>query len=186
VNQLQARLDDYLTRIRRVSPAVVLVRAGIFGAGLVGLVLGWPFEVVTVRALPVFVVVAALPAFAPRSFLPTAVIGLAALGWGLAVHWYGEEVTYPRLVLLATALYLVHTLSALAAVVPHDAVVAPTVLVRWLGRAALVVVLAAVLAAFALAFPALLGGRTFLVASLVGLALMAATVAYLAHLVRRR
>ncbi len=186
MNQLRARLDEYLTRVRRVSPAVLLVRAGVFGAGLVGLLLGWPFEVVTGPALPMFVVVATLPAFVPRSYLPTAVIGLAVFGWVLAVHWYGEEVTYPRLVLVATALYLVHTLSALAAVLPYDAVVAPTVLVRWLGRAGLVVVLTAVLAVFALAFPALLGGRTFLVASLVGLALMAATVAYLAHLVRRR
>jgi hypothetical protein len=186
VNEVRARFDEFLARIRRISPAVLLVRSGIFGAGLVALVLAWPFEIVVGPALPVFVVVATLPAFAPRSWLPTAVIGLAIVGWGLAVHWYGEPVTYPRLVLLATVLYLVHTLCALGAVLPYDAVVAPTVLVRWLGRTGLVVLLTAVLAVFALAFPALLGGRTFLVASLAGLALMAATVAYLAHLVRRR
>jgi hypothetical protein len=186
MSAIQARLDELVGRIRRISPAVLLVRSGIFAAALAGLVLAWPYELVVGPGLPVFVVLATLPAFAPRGFLPTSVIGLAVLGWVVTVHWYGEPVSYPRLVLLATALYLVHTLCALAAVLPYDAVVAPTVLVRWLGRAGLVVVLTAVLAVFALAFPALLGGRTFLVASLAGLALMAATVAYLAHLVRRR
>jgi hypothetical protein len=186
MNGLAARIDEYLARIRRLSPTVLLVRAGIFGAGFAALVLGWPLEVVVGPPLPVFVVIAALPAVAPRGWLPTAVIGLAILGWGLAIHWYGEPVTYPRLVVLAGALYLVHTLSALGAVLPYDAVVAPTVLVRWLGRTGLVMVLTAVLGVFALAFPELFGGRTFLVASLVGLALMAGTVGYLAHLVRRR
>jgi hypothetical protein len=186
VNEVRARFEELLTRVRRISPAVLLVRSGIFAAGLVGLVLAWPFEIVAGPALPLFVVVAVLPALTPRSWVPTSVIVLAIGGWVLAVHGYGEPVTYPRLVLLATALYLVHTLCALAAVLPYDAVVAPTVLVRWLGRTGLVVLLTAVLAVFALAFPALLGGRTFLVASLAGLALMAATVAYLAHLVRRR
>jgi hypothetical protein len=39
---------------------------------------------------------------------------------------------------------------------------------------------------FVLAFPALVGGRTFLLASLTGLTVMAVIVGYLARLVGRR
>ena len=43
-----------------------------------------------------------------------------------------------------------------------------------------------VLAVFVVVVPTYLGGRSYLVASLFGLAMMALTVAYLARLVRRR
>ena len=79
-----------------------------------------------------------------------------------------------------------HTLAALAAVLPYDSVVSPDVLLRWVGRAGWVLLGTGVLAAFVVVVPTYLGGRTYLVASLLGLAVMAATVAYLARLVRRR
>jgi hypothetical protein len=71
-------------------------------------------------------------------------------------------------------------------VLPHDAIVSGTVLTRWLLRAGLVVVLTAAVAMFTLLVPAYLGGQRYLVASLVGLALLTGLAGYLAALVRRR
>ncbi|OLB78333.1 MAG: hypothetical protein AUI14_13560 [Actinobacteria bacterium 13_2_20CM_2_71_6] len=111
---------------------------------------------------------------------------LAVLGWLISTLAYGVGPDFLALILLATALYLVHTLAALAAVLPHDAVVAPGVLLRWLRRAGLVLGLTAALALFAVVVPPYLGDHAYLVASLLGLVLMVATVGYLARLVRRR
>ena len=183
VELAQRRLQG---RIRRTAPAAVLVRAGLYGCGVLALLLAWPVEIVASPAFLLFLIAAAVPAIGPRTVAPAVLIFLAILGWTLAIQEYGEPVEYPRLVGLAVAIYLVHTLSALAAVLPYDAVVAPSVLTRWLGRAALVLLLTAVLAVFVLAFPALVGGRTFLLASLTGLTVMAVVVGYLARLVGRR
>jgi hypothetical protein len=70
-------------------------------------------------------------------------------------------------------------------VLPYDAVITPGVLLRWLGRAGVVLLLTAVLALFGSVAPLYLSGR-YLAAALVGLALMVATVGYLARLVGRR
>ena len=86
---------------------------------------------------------------------------------------------------LAAALYLQHNLSALAAVLPYDAIIGPGVLLRWLARAGAVVALTAGLALFAVVAPLYVSGR-YLLASLAGLALMGLIVGYLARLVGRR
>jgi len=177
--------DEQVRRARRTTPGPVLVRVGVFGAGLLGLVLGWPFAVVAGPAAVVFVILAALPAFLPRGRLPTVVILAAVTGWLVATLVYTEPVTYLRVVLLASSLYLQHNLSALAAVLPYDAVIAPGVLLRWLARASVVVLLTAVLALFGSVAPFYLSGH-YLLASLAGLALMGLTVGYLARLVGRR
>jgi hypothetical protein len=179
------RVDEAVRRARRTTPGPLLVRAGVFGTGLLGLLLGWPFALVAGPGAVVCLVLALLPAFGPRGRLPGLVILLAVTGWLVATLRYAETPAYLRLVLLATALYLHHNLAALAAVLPYDAVVAPGVLLRWLARSGVVVVLTAVLALFGSVAPLYLTGR-YLVASLVGLALMALTVAYLARLVGRR
>lgn len=183
--QVRERVDDSVRRFRRTTPGPLLVRTGVFVTGLLGLLLAWPFSLVASPAALVCVVVATLPALGPRGRLPGAVIVLAVTGWLVATLRYGEAPTYLRLVVLATALYLHHNLAALAAVLPYDAVIAPGVLLRWVARTGVVVVLTAVLALFGSVAPLYLSGR-YLVASLVGLALMALTVGYLARLVGRR
>jgi hypothetical protein len=189
VNDIVVRVrewfDEQVRRARRPTPGPLLVRVGVFVTGLLGLVLGWPFVVVAGPAALVFVIVAALPAFAPRGRLPTVVILASVTGWLVATLAYSEPPAYLRVVLLASALYLQHNLSALAAVLPYDAVIAPGVLLRWLARASVVVLLTAVLALFGSVAPLYLSGR-YLLASLAGLALMGLTVAYLARLVGRR
>jgi hypothetical protein len=179
------QFGETLYRARRTTPGPLLVRTGVFGAGLIGLVLAWPRGLVFGPGALVLVVLAMLPALGPRGRLPSVVILLAVAGWLLATLVYDESPDYLRLVLLASALYLVHNLSALAAVLPYDAVITPGVLLRWLGRAGVVLLLTAVLALFGSVAPLYLSGR-YLAAALVGLALMVATVGYLARLVGRR
>jgi hypothetical protein len=186
VSQVQGRVDGWLRRVGRTSPGPLLVRVGLFVAALLGVVLAWPFTMLASPAFPAFLALAVLPALFPRSPLPTVYLLGALAGWVVSTTVLALAPDFLGLILLASALYLVHTLAALAAVLPHDAVVAPGVLLRWMRRAGLVLLLTGVLALFAVVVPGYLGGRSYLAASLLGLALMAGTVAYLARLVRRR
>jgi hypothetical protein len=107
-------------------------------------------------------------------------------GWLLSTTAYLAPVSYWRLVALAALLYLLHSLAALAAVLPYDAVVSAGVFGRWFRQAGLVVLLTAALGLFAVVVPAHLGGARYLAASLIGLVLIGALAGYLALLARRR
>ena len=185
LTRFRGRIDESLATARRTTPGPLLVRAGVFLTGLLGQLLAWPSELV---AGPVFLVllgIAVVPALAPRGRMPTAAILLAVVGWEVAALGYHETPQFLRVVFLAAALYLQHNLSALAAVLPYDAIIGPGVLLRWLARAGAVVALTAGLALFAVVAPLYVSGR-YLLASLAGLALMGLIVGYLARLVGRR
>lgn len=186
VTEARTRVDETVTRIRRTTPGPLLVRVGLFVAALSGLVLAWPLDVTIGPAFLAFLVVAALTALLPRGPMPTLYLLVALVGWAVSTIVLAANPDFLGLVLLAAALYLTHNLAALAAVLPYDAVVAPGVLVRWLARTGVVLAMTAVLALFAVVVPVYLGQHSYLVASLLGLALVAVTVAYLARLVRRR
>jgi hypothetical protein len=183
---LRSRIERLDQMARRATPGPALVRGGLYLAGLVALGAGAPPGFVLGRGATFVLVLALLPVLLPRGVMPTLVIVLAALGWLAGTTVYAQPVTYLRLVAVAGALYLLHTLAALAAVLPYDAVVSAGVLGRWLLRAALVVVLTAVLGLAAVAVPGLLGAGGYLLASLAGLGLLVGLVGYLASLVRRR
>jgi hypothetical protein len=180
------RVEELLLRARRIGVVPALVRGGISFAGLLAQVIAWPTEIVFAWPVLILVVVAAAPAVAPRTRLVTVAILTAVAGWLAATTAYGESVAYWRLVLLAASLYAVHALAALAAVLPYDAAVDPVVVAGWLARAGVVVLLTVVVAMFTLLVPAYLGTHRYLVASLVGLAVMIGLAGYLAALVRRR
>lgn len=184
--RLTEALDGWIARIRRTTPGPLLVRVSLFVVAQLGLLVAWPIELWAGPGFPAFVAVALLPALFPRGPLPTAYLLLAVTGWIISTTVLAVPPAFLGVVLLACALYLVHTLAALAAVLPYDAVVAPAVLLRWVGRSGWVLLVTGVLAVFVVVVPTYLGGRSYLVASLAGLALMALTVAYLARLVRRR
>jgi hypothetical protein len=179
-------VDDATTVVRRAAPGPILVRAGVFVAGLLAELIAWPADVVLGRLVLVLLGIAVLPVFAPRSRLVTGVIFATVFGWLAATSAYGEPIGYWRPVALAALLYLLHTLTALAAVLPYDAVVSPGVLAGWLRRAGVVVLLTAAVAMLTLLIPQYVGGQRYLAASLVGLALMMLLAGYLAALVRRR
>jgi hypothetical protein len=179
-------IDNWLSMVRRTAPGPVLVRGSVFVAALLAQLVAWPGAVVLGRPVLALLVIAILPALFPRTWLVTMDILVTVIGWLVGTTSYGGPVTYWRLVLLAGLLYLVHTLAALAAVLPYDAVTSPGVLARWLRRCGAVVLLTAAVAMFTLLLPAYLPGQRFLVASLAGLALTVAIAGYLATLVRRR
>jgi hypothetical protein len=98
---------------------------------------------------------------------------------------YGEPVTLWRLVALAASLYLMHNAAALAAQLPYDAIVAGAVLLRWFGRAGLVLAGTAILAVYLLVIGEVLQGRSILIATLVGFGTAIAVTFLLARQLRR-
>jgi hypothetical protein len=183
------RLRERLNRTRRVlSRATALpfsVRAGIGLAMILAMSVAWPAGLVFGRLGLLLDLVALYPAVAPRGNGPTAVIVVAAAGWLINTTWYDEPVAVWRVVSLAALAYLVHTLAALAAALPYDAIVQVGVLTGWLLRAAGVILIAAVLIVVTLGVATELTGRQFLAANLVGLAAASAATLLLTRLVRR-
>jgi hypothetical protein len=172
--------------VARATAGPLLVRGTVFASGLVALFLAYPVEMVTSAPAALLVAVAVLPALRPRGMLVTTVVFAAVLGWLIATTVYAEQVTVWRLAALAGALYLLHTTAALASVLPYDTVVAPSVLLGWLLRAVAVVLLTAAFAVAVLLGVLPVGGnRSFLLASIVGLAVMATLALLLAYLRRR-
>jgi hypothetical protein len=183
---VKEQIGTLVVAARRLGPGPMLVRGALFLSGVVAQVVAWPSDVIFGNWALIFLILAVLPVIAPRSRIVAITIMTAVLGWLAATSAYGESLSYWRLVLLAASLYGVHTLAALAAVLPYDAIVSGSVLTQWLLRAGLVVALTLGVAMFTLLVPAHLGGHRYLLASLAGLVLMAGLAGYLAALVRRR
>ena len=186
ISSIAARVLALQTAIRRTTLAVLFVRGAIFLCGLTAFLVAFPAQLLFGAPLGLLVAVALLPAFGPRRFWPTLAALVAVAGWVISTSGYGERVALWRLLLLAALLYLGHTLCALAAFLPHDAVVASDALIRWLARALAVALLAAVLGVLLIEVAERGGGRTFLAAALGGLAVSVAAAALLAWLIRRR
>lgn len=164
-------------KLRRTRPEPVLVRLGAFAAGVVALLVAMPASLPPVLVAGL-VALAALPAVWPRGPWATVVVLAAAAAWlastGLANlpdRTTPADLPAGRLVALLAALYLLHSLTALAATLPYDAVVVPDVLVRWLLRTLGVILVAVLVGA------ALLAGLTSLVDATGGRAYLAATLA---------
>ena len=135
---LREALETLVLRARRVGLGPLLVRGGLFFAGLLAEGMAWPSEVTFNPTGLLLVLAAVLPAVAPHGRLVTVFLLSAVFGWLVATAAYDEPVAYWRLVFLAAGLYGVHTLAALAAVLPTDARVSVGVLAQWLLRAGVV------------------------------------------------
>ncbi|WP_433080592.1 hypothetical protein ACQP1P_43540 [Dactylosporangium sp. CA-052675] len=177
------RIGRLRDKVERAAAGPLLVRGAIVLFAALSLVLAFPAEVMrNVAAIVLAAIVALLPATFPRSRLPGLAVFACALGWVLGPLVYGESVSVPRLIGLSTALYLMHSMAALAAVLPYDAVVSPGVISGWLLRAGAVVAVSAVVSVAMLFLVRATIGPVFLVASLVGVA----AAGVLAYLVARR
>ena len=183
---LTDRASSTLQVVRRATPVPLGVRCGLFLAGLVAVVLAYPVWVLIARPGFLLLILPVLAALRPRGRLPSAVVLAAVVGWLVATTVGGEPPALWRLLALSAALYLVHSLAALAAVLPYDAVVARDVVARWVGRALAVLLGSAVLTIVALSAAGRTGDRTALAAALVGLAVAAGLPGLLAWLWRRR
>lgn len=182
-------ISDQVQRLRsavlRVTPGPLLVRAGVFVTGLGALLTAYPAELVASRMVTALVLLAAIPVIAPRGWWTTVVALATVVGWLYATMGYEEPVTLFRLFGIAGLLYLNHSLAALGAVLPYDAAVAPDVLVRWVGRALLVLAASAVPALAVVVITDALRGA-YLFASLGGLVAAVTIAGLLAYLHRRR
>ncbi len=169
---------------RRASPVPVLVRASLWLVGAAAFALAFPSTVLLGPGALALLVLALGPAVWPGGRWPTVVIAVAVFGWLTGTTVYAEPITLGRLVLLSGLLYVVHTMSALAAQMPYDAVVTPGVPIRWLGRAVLVVLVSGLVALVLLLVPAFLGQGRYLMAAVLGLVIMAVLTGLLARAAR--
>jgi hypothetical protein len=185
LGDLTERLHRLLVVARRATLAPLLVRCGIFLSGLLALMVAFPTAVVASQFLVLLVIAAAVPALAPRGRAGTALVVVAVAGWILDTTYVNQPVVLDRVLTLATALYVGHSLTALAAVLPPDATVSLNVVTRWLARAAGVVLTSAVIIVIALSLTTDLAGRTFVLASLVGLAAAVGATALLTRLLHK-
>jgi len=185
-------LDGITGRIERTRTAVVratalplLVRGGIALAFVLAMMVAWPGQLTTSRYLVLLGLAGCYPAFAPRGRGVTFTVLVVVGGWVLDTTFYDARVALWRVLSIATLLYLGHTLAALAAVLPYDAIVNVDVVGGWLGRALLVGLISAVLTVITLGLTADLAGGAFLIATLVGLASAVGATLLLARLLRR-
>ena len=185
LESVTVRLERARVAIRRATLVPLLVRFGIALSFVLAMSVAWPAGLVASRyMLPLFLV-AVWPAFAPRGRGVTAAILVVVAGWVADTSYNDNAVVLWRVLAIATLIYLGHTLAALAAQVPTDAVVNLEVPVGWLTRAGAVVLISAVLTVVALGLTEELAGPAFVIATLVGLAAAVGATLLLVRLLRR-
>jgi hypothetical protein len=185
LDAITARIDRGRRMVVRATLMPFLIRIGIALSFVLAMTVAWPVEVAASRYLVLLFVVALYPAIAPRGRGVTITILVAVGGWILDTTWFDARVALWRVLSLAALLYIGHTLAALAAVLPYDALVNLDVVTGWLARALVAVLIAAVLIVVALGLTSALGGSAFLVATLVGLAGAVGATLLLSRLLRR-
>ncbi|MET8088944.1 hypothetical protein [Micromonospora sp. NPDC005220] len=186
MNAVVERVRAAQYAVARISVAPLLVRAAIFVIVFAGFALAFPAEVLSGRPILFLAVAALLPAFGPRRVWATFTALVTVGGWLLATDGYGRPVALWRLLAVAALLYLGHTLCALAALLPYDAVVDPELITRWLVRSAAVLLGAAVLGVLLLQAAGKGGGAGYQWVTVLGLLVAVGTAALLGWLLRRR
>ena len=128
-----SRVTFAVRQARRTTagPALVRFTAGL--AALGALALAVPLQAIGAW-MGMLLVIAVGVALYPRTRWVSIAALLAILGWLATTVAFAEPVTPWRLGALGVALYGMHSAATLAAVLPFDCVVAPGVLLRWLGR----------------------------------------------------
>ncbi|MEV7984006.1 hypothetical protein [Micromonospora sp. NPDC085948] len=186
IDAVTGRVRAAQNAVARISVTPLLVRAGIFVIVFAGFVLAFPSEVLSGRPLLFLAVTALLPALGPRRVWAVFTALVTVGGWLLATDGYGRPVALWRLLAVAALLYLAHTLCALAALLPYDAVVDPALISRWLLRAGGVLLGTAVLGVLLLQAAGMGGEAGYQWVTLLGLLLAVGTAALLGWLLRRR
>jgi hypothetical protein len=186
LGKIYRRIEGARTALDRATPIPFLVRCGIGICGLLAMLVAWPGTYVTSQyTVPLLVLAGVYPAVAPRGRGATFAAMVVVAGWVVDTTLYDARVALWRVLSIATLLYIGHTLCALAAVLPYDAVVTVDVVGGWLLRAAVVVLISAVLTVVTLGLSADLAGGAFLIATLAGLAGAVGATILIARLLRR-
>ena len=135
LNGIAGRIDRTRTAVARATLMPLLLRGGIGLAFFAATLVAWPASLVVSRYVVLLAVVAVYPAFAPRGRGVTVVALAFVGGWVLDTTWYDARVALWRVLAVATLLYAGHSLAALAAVLPYDAIVNLDVVTAWLTSA---------------------------------------------------
>ncbi|MFG3686292.1 hypothetical protein [Micromonospora sp. NPDC047740] len=183
---LHERVRALRYKVSRIGVTPLLVRGGVFVTVLVGFLVAYPVQAFTPRSVLALTVVAVLPAVGPRRIWPTFAALVTVGGWLLATLGYDRPPELWRLLAVAALLYLGHTLCALAALLPFDAVVDPDLVLRWLTRAGGVVLASGVLGIVLAWLGGVGGSRGFQAATVAGLLVAVGLTALLSFLLRRR
>ena len=152
----------------RWAAGPLAVRVLLFIAGCMTLGLAMPQKILLGRFTAFFVLGAALVAIAPRGRMPSALIFVATGAWMASTTAFHEDVVVWKLLSLAAGMYLTHTISALAAVLPYDAVLPPGVVGAWFLRAGIILAVSTGLGVFAMIEAPILVGPVYLMASIGG------------------
>jgi hypothetical protein len=179
------RIERARTAAARATALPLLVRGGIAMSLVLAMLVAWPTAATASRYVVLLALVGVYPAVAPRGRGVTFTVLVVVGGWILDTTWFDARVALWRVLSIAALVYLGHTLAALAAVLPYDAIVNVDVVGGWLGRALLVVLISAVLTVFTLGLTAELAGGAFMIATLVGLAAAVGVTLLLGRLLRR-
>jgi hypothetical protein len=185
LDAITARIDRARRALGRATLVPFLVRIGIALSLVLAMSVAWPPQIAASQYMIVLFVLALYPAIAPRGRGTTLVILVVVAGWIIDTTWFDARVALWRVLSLATLLYIGHTLAALAAALPYDALVNLDVVTGWLARALIVVLISAVLTVVALGLTSALAGSAFLAATLVGLAGAVGATLLLSRLLRR-
>lgn len=187
VKALAVRVDHLVAAGKRATLGPTLVRATVAVAAFASFLVAYPPGILGVRALLAFAALALLPALWPRGALPTIAMLVAAMGWLISgADFDVKATTFLRMCVMAVLLYLVHTGSALAAVLPYDAIITRGLFAPRLIRGVTVLLLTGALAIFVIALPGFANGRREVIASISGLLVMLAITGYLVLLGRRQ
>ena len=182
---LNKQVDAARAVLRRATAIPFLVRCGIGLCGLLAMVVAWPPAIMASEWAVMLVLIAVYPAVAPRGRGATFAAVVVVAGWIADTAGFDARAELWRVLSLATLLYVGHSLTALAAVLPYDAIVSLDMIGGWLLRAAAVVLLSAVLTVVALGLSADLAGGAFLLATLVGIAGAVGATILIARLLQR-
>ncbi|WP_030436658.1 hypothetical protein [Actinoplanes subtropicus] len=184
--KLGAQIDAARGVLAQATALPFLVRAAVALCGLIAIGVAWPAELIASQlTAPLLMLVAIYPAVAPRGRGATSSALVVVAGWIADTVGVGAHVELWRVITIATLLYLGHTLTALAAVLPYDAIVSFDMVGGWLLRAGAVVLVSAVLTVATLGLSADLAGGAFVLATIVGIACAVGATILIARLLRR-
>lgn len=182
--------QDRIARTRRIFARATAwpfgVRLVVFAAAMIAQGCAYPPKAMLGAPTLMIIVLAVLPALWPRTAWVTVFWLVTVTGWVAATMLYDSQITLPRLIGLSVALYVVHSGSALAAVLPYDAVVDQVVIVRWLMRAALVIIVSMGLSVGGLYVVSSWPPKYYLAATILGLLPVVGVVWLIAFVARRR
>jgi hypothetical protein len=181
---------DRVARARRIFARATAwplgVRLVVFAAAMIAQGFAYPPQAMLGSPTLLIVALAVLPALLPRTAAVTVFWLITVTGWILATMLYDSQVTLPRLIGLSIALYVVHSGSALAAVLPYDAVVDQLVILRWLMRAVIVIVASTGLSVAALYVVSSWPPHAYIAATILGLLPAIGLVWLIAFVAKRR